>query len=436
MPAAPLKLTRAQILAFRRHVGALDERLPRGKSSLRRAAWAGLQDSMPRAALLSIHSRVAGTEPTTWEDPSLVQLWGPRFNAYVVAARDLAVFSLGRFPGKARTRSTRSARRVLRWERRSATRGSSPATNRRFARHPGRPHPLGSSPAAMPSTCSKEPTASSSSPTRRVVAGSGPHASGRAHSSSRARSPGRGDARTRRSMSSPGVACRARTETPSSRRRSPCPYPGRRGGSSCAGRPDATCRLPVDMAEVLLFHHAQGLTPGVIAFADELRAAGHTVETPDLYDGNTMTELAAGIAYAQQVGFDTIGERGSVVAESMPKEIVYAGISLGVMAAQELAQTRDGARGAAFISGCFPPSEFATEWPRGVPAQVHMMEQDEWVLEGDLDAARQLADSTADADLFLYPGDRHLFIDNSTPDYDESAATLLKQRVLAFLDGL
>jgi Winged helix DNA-binding domain len=104
VPAAPLKLTRAQILAFRRHVGALDERLRRGKSSLRRAAWAGLQDSMPRAALLSIHARVAGTEPTTWEDPSLVQLWGPRFSAFVVAARDLAVFSLGRFPDDARGR--------------------------------------------------------------------------------------------------------------------------------------------------------------------------------------------------------------------------------------------------------------------------------------------------------------------------------------------
>ena len=190
------------------------------------------------------------------------------------------------------------------------------------------------------------------------------------------------------------------------------------------------------MAEVLLFHHAQGLTPGVIAFADDLRAAGHTVHTPDLYDGNTMTELTAGIAYAQQVGFDTIGERGSVVAENLPKEIVYAGISLGVMAAQELAQTRDGARGAILISGCFPPSEFGTEWPSGVPAQVHMMEQDEWVLEGDLDAARQLADSTTGVELFLYPGDRHLFMDNSTPDYDESATTLLKQRVLAFLDGI
>ena len=98
MPTPRLDLTRTQILAFRRHVGALDERLPRGRRSLRRAAWAGLQDSMPRAALLSIHARVEGTEPSTWEDPSLVQLWGPRHHAYVVAARDLAVFSLGRLP--------------------------------------------------------------------------------------------------------------------------------------------------------------------------------------------------------------------------------------------------------------------------------------------------------------------------------------------------
>src|SRR3989442_15583069 len=93
-----LNLTRAQVLAFRRRVGALDERLPPGRRSLRRAAWAGLQDSMPRAARLSIHARAEGTEPSTWEDPSLVQLWGPRFSAYVVAARDFAVFSLGRLP--------------------------------------------------------------------------------------------------------------------------------------------------------------------------------------------------------------------------------------------------------------------------------------------------------------------------------------------------
>jgi hypothetical protein len=100
----PLDLTRTQILAFRRRVGALDTRLPPGRRSLRRAAWAGLQDSMPRAALLSIHARVERVEPSTWEDPSLVQIWGPRFNAYVVAARDLAPFSLGRLPDDAKGR--------------------------------------------------------------------------------------------------------------------------------------------------------------------------------------------------------------------------------------------------------------------------------------------------------------------------------------------
>jgi hypothetical protein len=104
MTGSRLVLTRAQVISFRRHVGALDERLPRGPRSLRRAAWAGLQDSMPRAALLSIHARVEGTEPSTWEDPSLVQLWGPRYQAYVVAARDIAVFSLGRLPDEGNAR--------------------------------------------------------------------------------------------------------------------------------------------------------------------------------------------------------------------------------------------------------------------------------------------------------------------------------------------
>jgi hypothetical protein len=102
--APRLELTRPQILGFRRRVGALDERLPAGRRSLRQAAWAGLQDSMPRAALLSIHARVEGAGPSSWEDPSLVQLWGPRFQVYVIAARDLAVFSLGRFPDDAKGR--------------------------------------------------------------------------------------------------------------------------------------------------------------------------------------------------------------------------------------------------------------------------------------------------------------------------------------------
>ena len=186
------------------------------------------------------------------------------------------------------------------------------------------------------------------------------------------------------------------------------------------------------MTELLLFHHAQGQTQGFLAFADELRAAGHVVHTPDLYDGNTFTDLDDGVGYAKKVGFGTIAERGRAAADGLPAELVYAGFSLGVMPAQELAQTRPGAKGALLFSAAFPASEFGGSWPSGVPLQIHMMEEDEWALE-DLPAARELVETTDGAELFLYPGDRHLFADNSLPDYDESAATLLKQRVLSFL---
>ena len=186
------------------------------------------------------------------------------------------------------------------------------------------------------------------------------------------------------------------------------------------------------MAEVLLFHHAQGQTPGFLAFADELRAAEHTVHAPDLYDGKTFPSIDEGVAYAKQVGFDTILERGRLAAESLPSELVYAGFSLGVMPAQLLAQTRPGAQGAMLFSAAIPASEFGGPWPEGVPLQIHMMEDDPWA-EEDLPAAREL-EETAGAELFLYPGDQHLFADNSLPDYDEAAATLLKQRVREFLD--
>jgi dienelactone hydrolase len=187
------------------------------------------------------------------------------------------------------------------------------------------------------------------------------------------------------------------------------------------------------MAEVVLFHHAQGQTAGFLAFADALRAAGHTVHAPDLYEGRTFPTLDAGVAHAKQVGFDTLGERGRLAAESLPNEVVYAGFSLGAMPAQMLAQTRPGARGALLFHAAFPTSEFGGPWPQGVPLQIHMMEADEWVQEGDLDAARELNRTIDGAELFLYPGGRHLFADNSLPDYDERAAALLMQRVLAFL---
>src|SRR5437870_10310718 len=142
------------------------------------------------------------------------------------------------------------------------------------------------------------------------------------------------------------------------------------------------------MTEMLLFHHAQGQTQGFLAFADELRAAGHVVHAPDLYDGKTFTDLNEGVGYAKEVGFGAIDERGRLAAEGLPNELVYAGFSLGVMPAQMLAQTRPGAKGALFFSAAFPASEFG-EWPPGVPVQIHMMPGDEWV-EEDLPAAREL----------------------------------------------
>jgi dienelactone hydrolase len=143
--------------------------------------------------------------------------------------------------------------------------------------------------------------------------------------------------------------------------------------------------------------------------------------------------LDEGVGYARQVGFDTIGERGRLAAESLPNELVYAGFSLGVMPAQMLAQTRPGAKGALFFSAAFPASEFGGSWPQGVPLQIHMMEADEWVVGEDLDAARRLQETIESAELFLYPGDRHLFADTSLPDYDQLAAAQLMERVLAFL---
>jgi dienelactone hydrolase len=185
------------------------------------------------------------------------------------------------------------------------------------------------------------------------------------------------------------------------------------------------------VAEILLFHHVHGLTDGVEAFGDELRAAGHTVHTPDLFEGRTFDSIEDGVGHAREVGFGTIVERGEATAEGLPNELVYAGFSLGVMSAQNLAQTRPGAKGALFFDSALPPSEFGGDWPEGVPLQIHMMEDDEWA-EEDLPAARDLAD--AGAELFLYPGDKHLFADSSLPQYDEEAATQLKQRVLGFLE--
>jgi dienelactone hydrolase len=188
------------------------------------------------------------------------------------------------------------------------------------------------------------------------------------------------------------------------------------------------------MAEVILFHHALGLTPGVVAFADRLRQAGHTVHTPDLFGGRTFESIDTGMGFVKEIGFGEIIARGESAADALPKQLVYAGFSLGVVPAQKLAQTRPGARGALLFYSCVPVSEFGPAWPKGVPVQVHGMDADPFfVNEGDLDAARALVAEADEAELFLYPGNQHYFADSSLPSYDAEASALLIQRVLDFL---
>jgi len=193
------------------------------------------------------------------------------------------------------------------------------------------------------------------------------------------------------------------------------------------------------MAEVLLFHHAQGLTAGVRAFADDLRAAGHAVHTPDLFDGRIFPSIDEGLAHIGKIGFDEMRERGVRIADALPPELVYAGFSFGVLPAQKLAQTRPGARGALFFYSCLPISGAWAfgPWPDGVAVQIHGMDNDPlFVGEGDIDAAREIVEKVEDAALFLYPGDQHYFADSSLPSYDAAATMLLTRRVLEFLDRI
>jgi dienelactone hydrolase len=191
------------------------------------------------------------------------------------------------------------------------------------------------------------------------------------------------------------------------------------------------------MAAVVLFHHVQGLTPGVVAFADRLREAGHAVSALDLFDGRIFETLDEGMAHAKSIGFGAILERAVAVAEAGSPEVVYVGLSMGVMPAQQLAQTRAGARGAVLVDACVPVEEFGGRWPDGVPVQIHGMDADPvFAGEGDLDAARSLVSSTDAAELFLYPGGVHLFSDSSLPSYDAAATELMTGRILEFLTRL
>jgi dienelactone hydrolase len=195
----------------------------------------------------------------------------------------------------------------------------------------------------------------------------------------------------------------------------------------------------VEMAEVVLFHHVQGLTDGVRAFAEELRAGGHTVHTPDLFDGKLPASIDDGLALNRSIGDEVLRERADRALADLPAGLVYAGFSSGVATAQQYAQTRPGARGALLYEACIPiTGEWAFgPWPAGVPVQIHGMEKDPiFALEGDIEAARELVDTVGPelAELFVYPGDRHLFTDSSLPSYDADAAALVVQRSREFLN--
>jgi dienelactone hydrolase len=195
------------------------------------------------------------------------------------------------------------------------------------------------------------------------------------------------------------------------------------------------------MAEVVLFHHVQGLTDGVRAFADELRAGGHTVHTPDLFEGKLPGSIEEGIALVDSIDDGVLTERASRAVAGLPAGLVYAGFSYGGGIAQRFAQSRPGTRGALLYESCLPlTGEWGVgPWPEGVPVQIHGMDKDPYfALEGDLDAARELVREVgpALAELVLYPGDQHLFTDSALPSYDPAARAEVLRRSREFLDRL
>ena len=185
------------------------------------------------------------------------------------------------------------------------------------------------------------------------------------------------------------------------------------------------------MASVLLFHHALGLTEGLQAFAETLRSAGHVVHCPDLYDGRVFTNVNEGVTHAESIGLERIMQAGVECAEALPGGLMYAGFSLGVLPAQKLAQTRPGGRGGLLYHDVIPGEFLDSSWPTALPVQIHVTESDPWA---DHAAVQALARDAEDSELFIYPGNAHLFADRSSPEYDADAAALLLTRTLAFLD--
>ena len=187
------------------------------------------------------------------------------------------------------------------------------------------------------------------------------------------------------------------------------------------------------MAEILLFHHALGLTDGVKEFAAALRDVGHTVHTPDLFEGRTFDVVEDGVAFAAETGRETLVARATAAVEQLPADLVYAGMSMGCAYATQLLLTRPGGRGAFYLYGAVDPEWWEASWPAGVPAQSHQTEDDPW-REKETDEA--FVAKVPGAEAFLYEGDTHLFADPSSDDFDATAAALAMERIQAFLAEL
>lgn len=187
------------------------------------------------------------------------------------------------------------------------------------------------------------------------------------------------------------------------------------------------------MIEIVVFHSAYGLRPAVLDFAEMLRAAGHTVHVPDLYDGAVFDTLQEAVVKRDEIGIGGLIERASAAVGGLPAELAYAGFSMGCGPAQLLSQTRPGALGTLLMHGALPSEAFAVEWPGEVALEVHGMEDDPLF---DVDVARRLVSQAPDGTLRLYPGKAHLFSDPDLRDHDEDAAALLRERALAFFARL
>jgi dienelactone hydrolase len=186
------------------------------------------------------------------------------------------------------------------------------------------------------------------------------------------------------------------------------------------------------MADVVIFHHALGLTEGVQQFADALRSLGHEVTTPDLFEGRLFTTLDEGVAYAQSIGWDTVIGRGFSLVADVPRPLVTIGMSLGCLPAQALAQRGDAA--ACILAHSLVPFEaFGGVWPEGVPLQIHISDNDPWE---DMDVVTAQASATPEAFLYLYPGEAHTFLDSSSDEYNEAYRSLALGRIADLLDNL